>query len=144
MGDMGERGRKSTASLSVIGGGAVGRRPDPPEDLTELEAAVWVTTVVHEPADFFGTSALQQLLKDYCRHVVAAERLSTVIEKHMSVEDSDVSLRDLDLYLRMRDRETRAVADSATKLRLTNQSRYTPKAAGTAGRHNSKSKPWHG
>jgi hypothetical protein len=44
----------------------------------------------------------------------------------------------------MRDRETKALADKATKLRLTNQSRYTPGAAGTAAKKaaTAEAKPW--
>ena len=40
----------------------------------------------------------------------------------------DKSVAQRDKLLRMRDRETKAVADLATKLRLTNQSRYVPHA----------------
>lgn len=139
---MGERGRKSTASLSVIPGG-FDQRPAPPSDLTEVEAEVWERTVAHEATDVFGTAALQQMLKDYCRHVIAAERLSLVIEANMRTTESEVSLKDLDCLLKMRDRETKAVADKATKLRLTNQSRYTPKAAGTAAKNaGGAAKPW--
>jgi hypothetical protein len=83
------------------------------------------------------------MLKDYCRHVVAAERLGLVIESHMQTAETDVSLKDLDRLLKMRDRETKAIADKATKLRLTNQSRYTPDRASTAAKNNLKAdKPW--
>src|SRR5690606_17282466 len=137
--------RKSAAALSVIAG-SLDRRPDAPSDLTELEAEVWDRTVSHEAADIFGTAALQQMLKDYCRHVVAAERLGKVIEGHMAGEPTDgegISLKDLDCLLKMRDRETKAIADKATKLRLTNQSRYTPQAAATAAKREGQArKPW--
>lgn len=140
---MGERGRKSTASLSVIPGG-LDQRPAAPSDLTEVEAEVWERTVAHEAADVFGTAALQQMLKDYCRHVIAADRLSLVIEANMATTESEISMKDLDCLLKMRDRETKAIADKATKLRLTNQSRYTPKAAGTAAKNAGNAiKPWN-
>lgn len=139
---MGERGRKSGASLAVIHG-SLDQRPDAPDDLTALEAEVWERTVAHEAADVFGTAALQQMLKDYCRHVVAAERLGDIIEGHMSKAPPTIEMRDLDCLLKMRDRETKAVADKATKLRLTNQSRYTPKAAATAAKNaGGGNKPW--
>jgi hypothetical protein len=137
--------RKSAASLSVISG-SLDQRPDAPADLTDAEAEVWERTVSHEAADVFGTAALQQMLKDYCRHVIAAERLGKVIEGHMAggaVDGETVSLKDLDCLLKMRDRETKAIADKATKLRLTNQSRYTPKAAATAQKNAGQAdKPW--
>jgi len=136
--------RKSAASLSVIAGG-LGKRPAAPADLTKPEAEVWERTVAHEAADVFGTAALQQLLKDYCRHVIAAERLGMVIEGHMAnpAKEDGISLKDLDCLLKMRDRETKAVADKATKLRLTNQARYTPQAAATAAKKAGQAaKPW--
>jgi len=114
--------------------------------LTPEEAEVWDRTVAHEAADVFGTAALQQLLKDYCRHVVADERLSRGIEGHMAAgadAPDPISLKELDVLMRMRDRETKAIADKATKLRLTNQSRYTPKAAATAAKREGQArKPW--
>ena len=141
--------RPSAASLSVISG-SLDKRPEPPADLTEAEAEVWTRTVEYEAADVFGTAALQQMLKDYCRHVIAAERLGQVIEGHMSRVGGDeeegketITLKDLDCLLKMRDRETKAVSDKATKLRLTNQSRYTPQAAATAAkRAGAERKPW--
>lgn len=141
---MAARGRKSAASLSVIHG-SLDQRPVAPAELTTAEAEVWDRTVTHEAADVFGTAALQQMLKDYCRHVVAAERLGKVIEGHMAQPGSEdgISLRELDCLLKMRDRETKAIADKATKLRLTNQSRYTPKAAATAAKNAGQArKPW--
>ena len=45
--------------------------------------------------------------------------------------------------LKIRDAECRAAATKATKLRLTNQARYTPQAAATASRNALKTtKPW--
>jgi hypothetical protein len=43
-------------------------------------------------------------------------------------------LERLERILKMRDREARAAADKATKLRLTNQSRYTPHSAASSSR----------
>jgi hypothetical protein len=45
--------------------------------------------------------------------------------------------------LKARDRETKQLVSLATRLRLTNQARYTPQAAGTAGRqHVAGPRPW--
>ena len=141
---MGQRGRTSGAALSVVAGTAIDGRPRAPSDLTEFQQAVWDRTVGNEAADVFGTAALQQLLKEYCRHVQSADRLSRMIE---AMERQDVmsadDLEDLERLLRMRDKETKALADKATKLRLTNQSRYTPQAAGTAAKKaGAERKPW--
>jgi hypothetical protein len=135
-------GRKSAASLSVIAG-TIDGRPKAPEDLTEAQQEIWNRTVANEAADVFRTAALQQLLKEYCRHCDTAYRLTRQVERATG-DGSNLSLQDIDVLLRMRDRETKALADKATKLRLTNQSRYTPGAAGTAAKKaaTAEAKPW--
>ena len=139
---MAERGRKSAASLSVIVGSIDGR-PKTPADLTKSQQEVWERTVAHEAADTFKTAALQQLLKEYCRHVISAKKLAAMIEAMESLQTmSGDDLGDYDKLLKMRDRETKAIADKATKLRLTNQARYTPQAAATAAKKSSERKPW--
>ena len=132
-------GRKSAASLSVIAG-TIDGRPRAPVDLTERQREVWDRTVAAEAADVFKTAALQQLLADYCRHVATGEWLSRQIEAAM--KDQNTSLDDLTKLVRLRDCETKASADKATKLRLTNQARYTPQAAATAAKKASEGKPW--
>jgi hypothetical protein len=140
---MGQRGRQSGASLSVIAGTAIDGRPAAPPGMTEFQVEVWTRTVGNEAADVFRTAALQQLLADYCRHVESAHRLTVQIDRHLATECSNIELDDLDRLMKMRERETRALADKATKLRLTNQSRYTPKAAGTAAKNaQTERKPW--
>jgi hypothetical protein len=138
---MGQRGRTSGAALSVVAGTAIDGRPSAPDDLTEFQRDVWDRTVGNEAADVFRTAALQQLLKEYCRHVESAHRVSSMIglyEKPGAAVDID----EYEKLLRMRDRETKALSDKATKLRLTNQSRYTPGAAATAAKKGAESKPW--
>lgn len=139
---MGQRGRTSSAALSVVAGTDIDGRPKAPDDLTEFQRGVWDRTVANEAAEVFKTAALQQLLKEYCRHVETADRLSKQVDQ-ATCDGSNYSLQDIDTLLRMRDRETKALADKATKLRLTNQSRYTPGAAGTAAKNSAKErKPW--
>lgn len=138
---MGQRGRKSGASLSVIAGSIDGR-PRAPDDLTEYQQGVWDRIVGSESADFFRSAASQQLLKEYCRHVESAHRVSSMIGLYEK-PGAAVDLDEYEKLLRMRDRETKALADKATKLRLTNQSRYTPAAAGTAAKKAAtERKPW--
>lgn len=139
---MGQRGRSSSAALSVVAGTDIDGRPRAPCDLTPFQQEVWERTVANEAADVFRTSALQQLLKEYCRHVETADRLSKQADLY-TADGSNHSLQDIDTLLRMRDRETKALADKATKLRLTNQSRYTPGSAGTAAKNSGgEKKPW--
>jgi hypothetical protein len=138
---MAERGRKSAASLSVIAG-TIDGRPNPPSDLNKAQKEIWERTVANEAADVFKTAALQQLLRDYCRHVETADKLSVQIDRAM-IDGSNMSIDDLTKLVRLRDCETKASADKATKLRLTNQARYTPQAAATASKNQGQaSKPW--
>ena len=141
---MAKRGPKSAAELENVVVGNFGRRPDPEAGLMPEEEEIWRQTVASEAADFFNTAALRGLLKDYCRHRAASEKISEVINVFKTdwLKNSDGANRYRDL-LKMRDAEARAAADKATKLRLTNQSRYTPQAASTASRSAAKGiKPW--
>lgn len=138
---MAARGRKSAASLSVVAAKSIDGRVSPPDDLTDFQKEVWDRTVANEAADVFKTAALQQLLKEYCRHVETADRLNSRIEV-ATQEGSSVPLQDLNILIRLRDCETKALSNLATKLRLTNQSRYTPQAAATASKKAGDSKPW--
>ncbi len=86
---------------------------------------------------------MQQLLKEYCRHVESAAKLASMIEVvEQSKTFDEETIKAYDTLLKMRDRETKAIGDKATKLRLTNQARYTPQAAATASKKNTERKPW--
>jgi hypothetical protein len=117
---MRQRGRKSAASLTVVSSSSVEtlHRPDPPEELTEEQAAEWRAVVGCLPADWFPRET-HQLLVQYCRHVVSARRVAQLIEQ----AEADDGL-DIDAYaqlLRMQDLEGRAMSSLATRMRLTQQ-----------------------
>lgn len=129
-------GRKSAASLSVVAT-SLPQRMEPPEDLTESQAVLWREIVAGKPVDWFAADNAP-LLVEYVRAVDMGNRLALLIEAAMA-GSGDVSLKDL---LRMRDTEAKRATSIATKLRLTQQSRYTPQAAATADRKASGAKPW--
>lgn len=137
---MRQRGRKSTAQLSVIAG-TIDGRPKPPSSLSKEQAEVWDRVVGSEVQDFFKTAALKELLAAYCRHVVRAMWLETEIAAAMG-PGSELDLEDVDRLMKMAERETRATLSIATKLRLTNQARYTPQAAATKARNAGERKVW--
>lgn len=141
---MEQRGRKSSAALSVVAGTAIDGRPHAPVDLTEGQQDIWNRTVANEGVDTFKTAALQQLLKEYCRHVETAHRLSAQVDRATDPGCNEpLTMSELDALLRMRDRETKALADKATKLRLTNQSRWQPKTAASIAKDaGAERKPW--
>lgn len=109
----------------------------PPEGLTEEQAQVWRTVVESRSADFFSEDAAP-LLEEYCRVVVMCRLLAVEIEAGIAGGDAGA----LKALLDMRDKESRRMASLATKLRLTNQSRYTPQSAATASKKGGGGKVW--
>jgi hypothetical protein len=126
---MRKRGPKSSAEISVvIPIGLDTRRPDPPAYLTAGQAKVWRSIVGSLPGGWVDAPQ-EPLLAAYCRHVESSRFLSAMVDK-LDLKTCDLSLADR--LLRMRERETRASAAVATKLRLTQQARMHPRTAGRA------------
>ena len=126
------RGRPSSVSKTLVSGN-FGERPEPPNSLTKRQKAIWREVVAAEDPILFNTAVLRGLLADYCRRRATGEEISEVIDGSGAVaQQDDEQLARFDQLLRMRDREMTAVITAATKLRLTNQSRYQPVVAGRA------------
>ncbi|HEY2243479.1 MAG TPA: hypothetical protein VGH47_04545 [Xanthobacteraceae bacterium] len=140
-----KRGRVSAAEKNItVIAGAFGERPAPPADFNERQAEIWRQIVASEPGEFFNTATVRDMLANLCRHREAADRLAVVIDGfELEWLKSDEGSRRYALLLRMRVQETRAAASFATKLRLTNQSRYVPDTAARMARDGLKgTKPW--
>jgi hypothetical protein len=133
------RGRRSAASLAVISSGGIEtvERPRPPAELNDEQSFEWVAVVNRLPADWFGRET-QGLLAQYCRHVVAARRVASLIAA--AEADPECSIKDYDRLLKMQEREGRAISSLATKMRLSQQTTYdkSRKKPATAR------KPWEG
>jgi hypothetical protein len=100
--------------------------------------------VTGEPAAFFATEATRALLRNFCRHQATADKVSIVINLFEAgwLKSADGVKRFSDL-IKVRDREARAATALATKLRLTNQARFSAAAASTATMNAPKGlKPW--
>lgn len=140
------RGRNSAASLSVVVAGGFGNRPNPPPHLTKRQKTIWQDAVAGEDPNFFNTGALRGLLADYCRRRSVSDELTEVIDTLGGVWiDEPEQQQRYDQLLKMRDREMAAVISLATKLRLTNQSRYLADVAARAARKAPKqAAPWEG
>ena len=121
--------RPSAASLSVVPIG-LPERLAPPEDLTEDQAKRWRSIVDANPVDWFGPNTAP-LLKEYVRAEAMCDLLAFQIEAAMAGDPVETALL-LKGYLDMRDKESKRLTSIGTKLRLTQQSRYTPQAAATA------------
>ena len=86
----------------------------------------------------------RHLLRLYCEHACFRAEVQGLIDRTPieRMVDPDTAPA-FEAMLKARDRETKALVSLATRLRLTNQARYTPQAAGTAGRqHASGPRPW--
>ena len=126
------RGRNSSAAATIVAGN-FGERPEPPADLTKRQIAIWREVVASEDPDFFNSAVLRGLLADYCRRRAVCEEITNVIDGFGASWKRGVGdLEEYDLLLRMRDREQKGVIELATKLRLTNQSRWQPQGAARA------------
>ena len=129
--------RKSAASLSVARPADIGGAPSPPADLGDAERAMWREIVDSKPSDWFGPDSLP-VLKEYVRAAVTCDQLARIVGQAM---DGDDGLK-LKSALDMRDKEARRAASLATKLRLTQQSRYGARSADRADRRASGPRPW--
>jgi|GEM_PF-640041 len=141
--EKGKRGRKSKASLTVISHGGIisTARPNAPVTLTKEQTVEWKEIVDRMPADWF-TRETWPLLAQYCRHIVVAYRMAQLIEQE-ETSDDPLDLGRYDQLLRMQTRETTSLARLATAMRLTQQAKYTAKAAGTASKNaGTGKKPW--
>lgn len=118
-----KRGRKSAAELAVVQQVTeIVPRPTAPDDLTDEQAAEWDAVVSRCPADWFPRET-HGLLSQYCRHVVAARRVSQLIQQ---AETAGVGL-DVDEYdqlLKMQEREGRAISSLATRMRISQQATF--------------------
>src|SRR5690606_15281507 len=121
---MAQRGRKSAAALSVVSQLPGQRRPEPPDELTDEEAADWRDVVNRLPPDWFPAET-HGLLVQYCRHVVKARVIAGLIQEFdISWASTDEGLARYDKLTQMAEREGRALSSLATRMRLTQQSRY--------------------
>ncbi len=135
---MAARGRKSAASLEVAGPTPVEtiERPDAPYDLTDEQTLEWWAVVNRMPADWFPRET-HGLLAQYCRHVIAARRVAQLVGAAETGETLD--LVEYDRLLKMQEREGRAIASLATKMRISQQTTYDKsRKKGSAGTR----KPW--
>ena len=92
----------------------------------------------------FSTAATQEMLKDYCHHRYFADMVMEIMNEFPA--EWLKSQKGLDRFTELTntlDKHTNRAAMLATKLRMTNQSRYMPREAHSAHANTLKStKPW--
>ena len=129
--------RQSIAALSIVrppGGFGFGTAP---KDLSGAERQLWDEIVESKPADWFGPDNAP-LLKEYVRAAVACDQFAARVANAMAGDDDGLVKTTLDL----RDRESRRAASLATKMRLTQQSRYGARDAARADSRAQGKRPW--
>ncbi len=136
---MGTRGRKSAAELGIIQG--IPQRPEPPGELTPAQAEEWRAVVARMPVDWFGRETWPLLLQ-YCRHVTNAAHIAQLIEAAHDLDIGDrTALMRFNRLLGMQERQSNTLAGLATRMRLTNQSRYTASSAASRAKGGHSGKP---
>jgi hypothetical protein len=119
--------RQSLAALSVVPPPSPDTRPAPPPGLTARQKRDWARIVEAMPAIWFDRPTEQDMLVAYLSHAAEARKLERMIRR---VDTSRLDTWSKLLF--MRREETKAMANTATKLRLTPQSRWAPSVAQTA------------
>ena len=137
---MGSRGRSSAAELRVVQGTCA--RPRPPGELIQEQAKEWREIVARMPADWFGRE-IWPLLCAYCQHVTNSRRIARLIEDAHTGDLTDrKALMRFNRLLGMQERQSNALAGLATRMRLTNQSRYTASSAAAQAKGGSGVELW--
>jgi hypothetical protein len=151
---MSGRGRKPQSLVAVLPGG----RPRAPRELNPEESLIWTETVASLPADWFRADT-QVLLKELVRHIHHANCLSADIDalrqelrevKAGSLADEartkalDRTTAALHTVLRLHVLQSERIAILATKLRMSNQSRYAANKVLDRARSAPIGRPWEG
>ena len=133
-------GRKAAAEMLLPKNMELVVRPDSPYELDSLESAVWLRITSTLPADWFSPETYD-LLVEFCRNKVSLDDLDSRIKKWRKMRGGK-EYRDYSNMLR----DQRALQSSslslATKMRMTQQARYTTQAAGTKANKDTSAAPW--
>jgi hypothetical protein len=143
--------RESAASLSVLPVQALARI-EPPVGLDPGEVALFEAVVDSKPAEWFGPDSAP-LLVEYVRAKAMCDLLDQQVKAAISgggdggddpMAAALIGAKLIEHYLKLRHTESVRMLQIATKLRLTQQSRYTPQAAATAQKNApTGQKLWH-
>lgn len=127
----------------VIQGG-FDRRAEPPEHLTERQKELWRGVAASESVDWFRTEANRQLLELYVASMDSARTVQSFIDAFpVAMLATKAGADQYRQLVKLRQSEQSTAYMLATKLRLTNQSRYDRNRAATIGKQQStEAKPW--
>jgi hypothetical protein len=129
--------RKSAAALSIASRLPNNEPAPAPSDLTPAEQELWGEIVASKPAEWFGVDSAP-ILKEYVRAAAMCDALAGKVATAVDGDDGGL----VKFFLDLRDKESRRAASLATKLRLTQQSRYGARSADRADHRASGKRPW--
>ena len=132
--------KKSAASLTVVAVKPKDARLAPPRTLTEKQKELWLEIVASKPADWF-TVDVQSLLVAYVKAITSYDSLSARVDA-MELAPGQVDIKDEDKLYAMLERQVRLIQSFATKMRLTNQSRYQNSTAAVKSGKAGPTRPW--
>lgn len=120
--------------MSVV---SLPERPEPPQHLTDDERQLWREVVATKPADWFQRDS---------HPVLCAYVQSTLIHRALMNQfhagEFPVGSKPYDELIKLIVKVAGSLAQLAGKLRLTQQSRYTPQSANTASKKAVPLRPW--
>lgn len=140
---MEQRGRKGFSSSVVVLQGGVGSYPEPPEGLTDEQQGLWREIVRTKPVDWWGADSYP-ILAQYVRCITDSRVQARAIDNFQESWLADPEgLKRFKTLMDVRKATSAQLVSLATKMRLTQQSRYTEGSAATAARRASApKKPW--
>lgn len=136
---MDQRGRKSAAQLAVVRPLNT-ELPAPPDHFDDEQAQLWCEVVATKPADWWDAGTYP-LLETYVRTIVEYRKVSEMVEKCHPLK-GPMDFEQYEKIQKMQDRLHKAILTNATKMRLSQQSKYGARQADTAAKSGSSGKPW--
>ncbi len=130
---MDQRGRTSLSAAETSNIHSIARQ-EAPDTLTDRQKEIWNRIVQSVKPEWFGSETID-LLVAYCGHVSMHEQLCAELNELGPGSDTR---RDL---LKDRERESRAMAMLATKMRISQQATIDPETRKNKG-SSKASKPW--
>ena len=135
--------RKSRASLEVAPPVGIGAYPEPPADLTDFQAGVWVSICKTKPSDWFNADTTP-LLVAYVKHYSQSKVLDAEIDAfHPEWLKTPDGLKRYTELTKLRVLVTGKIESLARGMRLSQQARYDQRvAANQNDKHSKKKAPW--
>lgn len=132
--------KRSAADLSVVPIKPKDARLTPPKFLTDRQKELWREVAAAKPADWF-TDDCKALLVGYVKAIASHESISARVDS-VEAGELELELKDEDRLYAMQERQARLIQSFATKMRLTNQSRYQNSTASAKSANAGQKRPW--